>query len=87
MLKFSFTCDICANGHLKMHKFYLHVISVLIDLLRMVISTIILQYFLKNSARNQRIMRNSDEFDIPISRFTSISRFPQFDYQRLWNVI
>ena len=32
-------------------------------------------------------MRNSDEFDIPISRFTSISRFPQFDYQRLWNDI
>ena len=32
-------------------------------------------------------MRNSDEFYIPISRFTSISRFPQFDYQRLWNVI
>ena len=41
----------------------------------------------KNSARNQRMMRNSDEFDIPISRFTSISRFPQFDYQRLWNDI
>ena len=30
-------------------------------------------------------MRNSDEFDVPISRFTSISRFPQFDYQHIWN--
>ena len=41
----------------------------------------------KNSARNQRNMRNSDEFNIPISRFTCISRFPQFEYQRLWNDI
>ena len=41
----------------------------------------------KNSARNQRNMRNSDEFNIPISRFTCIRRFPHFDYQRLWNDI
>ena len=32
-------------------------------------------------------MRNSDEFKIPISRFTCISRFSQFEYQRLWNDI
>ena len=41
----------------------------------------------KNSGRNQRNMRNSDEFNIPISRFSCISIFPQFEYQRLWNVI
>ena len=32
-------------------------------------------------------MRKSDEFNILISRFTCISRFPQLEYQRLWNVI
>ena len=41
----------------------------------------------KNSARNHRNMRISDKFNIPISRFTYISNFPHFEYQRLWNDI
>ena len=41
----------------------------------------------RNSFRQARIMRNADEFNIPISKFTSIERFPLFHFQKLWNDI
>ena len=43
--------------------------------------------WIRNNLRNARLMRNSDEFHIPTSKFTSIERFPFFHFQRLWNNI
>jgi len=39
----------------------------------------------RNNLRNQRQLRNSNEFYIPIAKFKSIERFPLFSFQKLWN--
>ena len=43
--------------------------------------------WIRNNLRNQRQLRNSNEFYIPIAKFKSIERFPLFSFQRLWNNI
>ena len=43
--------------------------------------------WIRNNLRNQRQLRNSNEFYIPIAKFKSIERFPLFFFQRLWNNI
>ena len=41
--------------------------------------------WIRNNLRNQRQLRNSSEFYIPIAKFKKIERFPLFSFQRLWN--
>ena len=46
-----------------------------------------LNTWLKRRDLNPRILRNSNMFDVKKPKFTSIERFPKFNFQDLWNKI
>ena len=60
-------------------------ILIIYDYINGILPESFLNTWLKRRDLNPRILRNSNMFDVKKPKFTSIERFPKFNFQDLWN--